>query len=787
MKIRKRYTFITLFGVPLLIWWLFFALPRPLFDAPYSTVLVDRSGALLSAHIASDGQWRFPARDSIPPKYVQALICFEDRYFYRHPGVNPFAIVRAMRQNIKEKRLVSGASTISMQVIRLAESRKGRALWDKCKEVLKALRLELRYSKQEILSFHAAHAPFGGNLVGLEAASWRYFGRSAHQLSWAETAMLAVLPNAPNLIHPGKHRKLLLAKRNRLLARMVDDNILSTEDYRLALLEPLPDRPHPIPSLAPHLLDRLHRRNTEKQYRTSLDLPLQNGTRNLVKLHHKRLSQNGIYNACALIIDIRSNKVLSYVANTPTSDAHAPNVDIIIAPRSTGSILKPFLYAAAMQSGLILPKSLLPDVPTQIAGYVPYNFDRDYDGAVPADEALSRSLNIPAVRLLQDYGVSKFYDRLKELGLSDLNYPADHYGLSLILGGAEASLWDLATAYTMMARKLHQYQIVQGQNKVSPYDDAPSLLEYSEGIHRFRSDMLPDAASVWLTFEAMTQLKKPSGHRLRDFVSGQRKIAWKTGTSFGFRDAWSIGVTPDYLVAVWVGNADGEGRPGLIGVEAAAPLMFDLFDQLAFDDYWFEAPYDQLRDVAVCRQSGYLATGYCTLKDTMAVHKSGRKTSSCPYHQRVSMDKTNSYRVSADCYPPHQMVYRSCFALPPSFEVYYKKNHPQYVGLPEYDPNCSPGDAPQIELIYPPKGARIYLPRNLDGSEGKFVFEAAHQSSSTKIYWHLDEEYIGSTQGAHQLQYLPKSGAHILTLIDQNGQELRQAFFVERNDTGSGL
>ncbi len=758
-------------------WWLFLSLPRPLFDDPYSLVMLDRNEALLSAGIAKDGQWRFPPSKSIPYKYEQALLCFEDQYFYRHPGINPLSIIRAAVQNYRSKRLVSGASTISMQVIRMAKKRKGRALSDKILEAFLAIRLELRFSKKEILSLHAAHAPFGGNVVGLEAASWRYFARSPHQLSWAESALLAVLPNAPNLMHPGKNRSLLLEKRNRLLARLAKKSILDSETYHLALLEPLPEKPQPLPSLTRHLAAHFRSSGHSAKLHTTIDKNLQVQSEQIVQNHSDRLAQNGISNACALIVDVRQNTLLSYVGNVNRSKQHAPDVDIIRAQRSSGSILKPFLFAAAQQSGLILPKTLLPDIPTQIAGFIPNNFNKNYDGAVPADEALSRSLNIPAVGLLLDYGLHNFYNVLKALGLSGLTQTPDHYGLSLILGGAEVSLWDLASAYTAMARQLNAYHHTDVK-KISHYDKIQPLKNPKQTKPKKTWEVF-DAGAIWLTFQALTNVNKPRGYGMLDFMTPKRRIAWKTGTSYGFRDAWAIGVTPDYVVAVWVGNADGEGRPGLLGVEAAAPLMFDLFERLPPTD-WFEAPYDRLRDLAVCTKSGYRASPLCS-SDTISVHKNAlTKSTKCPYHIMIHLDEKEQFRVDAQCYPADKIKHRPQFVLPPSYAHYYKKRHIEYPELPDFADGCHAHNEIPLEIIYPKEGAEIFLPRDLLGKKTSIVVQAAHSKSNATIYWHLDKEYIGSTRGDHQMAISPPKGQHTLLLVDEYGQEYRRSFKLGR-------
>ena len=416
-------------------------LPKDLFKGtPYATVVLDRGGELLGARIADDGQWRFPPCDTVPPRYAAALIQFEDRHFRWHPGVDPIALGRAVISNLKAGHVVSGGSTITMQVIRLSRGR-DRTLWQKLVEAVLATRLELRCSKKEILAMYASHAPFGGNVVGLEAAAWRYFGRPAGELSWAESATLAVLPNAPSTIHPGKGRDRLLEKRNRLLERLEKRGYIDGSTLESSLDEPLPDAPYPLPNLARHYVEK---QPHGKETRTGIDIHLQRQVEAAATRWSDELAMEGIADLSAVILDIHTGETIAYVGNaSPLRARNGSEVDIASSPRSTGSILKPFLYCAALQDGTILPRTILQDTPVNINGFTPQNFDLQFHGAVPAAEALARSLNVPAVHLLRAYGAPRFLEVLREAGLSTLDRDAADYGLSLILGGGEGTLADI--------------------------------------------------------------------------------------------------------------------------------------------------------------------------------------------------------------------------------------------------------------------------------------------------------------------------------------------------------
>lgn len=754
--------------VALMGYW--FCLPKPLFDADYSTVLESRNGELMGARIAGDAQWRFPQSSQIPEKFEKAIVEFEDRSFYQHPGVNPVAVGRAIIQNYKAGEVVSGASTLTMQVIRLAKKNPERTFWEKLKEMIQATRLELTHSKDEILAMYAAHAPFGGNTVGLEAASWRYFGRGPDQLSWAESAMLAVLPNSPALIHPGRNREALKAKRDRLLDRLYATEVIDSLTLSLSKLEALPQKPLPLPQTALHYLDQQYLSdNKGSRVRSSLDLSLQKRINQIVELHHQELSSNGIHNAAVVVLDVKKQEVLAYTGNTNAGRAHDEQVDVIRAPRSTGSILKPLLYMLKLNEGELLPNTLVPDVPSRFSEYSPKNFTRTYSGTVAASEALARSLNVPAVYMLQEFGVPKFHFYLNELGFSTINKAPDHYGLTLILGGAEATLWDVTSAYGSLAHLMNEYD---ARNPDSRYYRQVDF-ERSE-IWNPEFEISPGA--VWSTFEAMVDVNRPEGESFWRRFDGSRRVAWKTGTSYGNRDGWAVGITPEYVVGVWVGNADGEGRPDLTGIRTAGPLLFDVFNLLPKTD-WFEEPLYELENIEVCALSGHRKGQFCEKVDTVAVPKAGLKTKVCPYHQLVHVNDSGR-RVNSSCAELSEIKQKNWFVLPGDQEWYYRKSHPEYRSLPPMAAGCGEEPLSSMKMIYPFKASSIYVPVELDGETGKTVFEVAHRTPSAKIYWHLDDQYLGETERFHQYSLSPEPGKHTLVLVDENGERLEHRFQI---------
>lgn len=758
-----------------------FCLPRQLFHVPYSTVVTDRNDELLGARIASDGQWRFPPRETTPEKIKQCLITFEDKHFYHHWGVNPLSVGRAIYQNTKHKRIISGGSTLTMQTIRLARN-ESRTFGEKIIEMIWATRLEFRASKEEILSMYVSHAPFGGNVVGLDAAAWRYFGHSAEDLSWAESAMLAVLPNAPAMIHLSKGRKMLLSKRNRLLKQLLEKKIIDSSTYELAITEPLPDEPYPLPQIAPHLVSRFYKERNGQYTRSTIDRGMQTHIEDLAERWSNEFNRSDIRNLAILVIDIPTNQVIAYCGNVHFDRKQGGNqVDVIQAPRSTGSILKPFLYYAMLQEGSLLPDMLLPDIPININGFTPQNFSMQYEGAVPASEALARSLNIPAVTMLQRYGVPKFHNFLQQTGFKTITRSSSHYGLSLILGGAEATLWDVTNTYAQMGRSL----IPHPDSKLSEKKEAGIIMakgeekeEENETTQKSnQKNFIWDKGAVWQTFDALKEVNRPEEIDWKSIPSMQT-IAWKTGTSYGFRDAWAVGVTPRYAVGVWVGNATGEGKPGLVGAQTAGPVLFDIFNYLPASS-WFERPTGVFVDAEVCRQSGHLKGRFCEETDTILILPAGLRTDACPYHHLITLSADEKHRVYENCANTEPTLQKSWFTLPPVWEWYYKQHHPEYRPLPPFKAGCGEDTFQPMQFIYPPINAHIKLPKQLDGSRGFMTVELAHNDPNATLFWHLDDTYLTQTQDFHKISLQPAPGKHSLTAVDGEGNTVSTTFFIE--------
>lgn len=744
----------------------FVSLPKTLFTYPYSAVVNDSDGGLLGAKIANDGQWRFPPVDSVPDKFRTCITYFEDEYFEWHPGVNPMSILRAIWQNVRANKIVSGGSTLTMQTVRLWR-RKERSVWEKVKEMLLATSLEFTYSKNAILAMYASHAPFGGNVVGLGAASWRYYGVSPEQLTWSEMATLAVLPNQPSLIFPGRNQELLSAKRNRLLKKLLANKVFDSLTYELALLEPLPQKPKGLPAIASHLVIKTDRKDgNNRVIHSTIQRSFQREVDRILEKHHQLNVGNSIHNGAVLVANMSNGQVLAYVGNTKAGLEHSKDVNIIEAQRSTGSLLKPFLYASALDDALILPQSLLPDIPTFIGGFVPKNFNKTFDGAVPADEALTRSLNIPFVHLLRDYSYQKFHSQLRKIGFSNLRKSGSHYGLSLILGGAEFSLWDLTQCFLQFGQQ------GLGRSKLN-------MLSLSRDATVERKDVFPiSKEAAFITLKALLGVNRPGDEVSWERYGNSQQIAWKTGTSFGFKDAWAIGFSGGYVVGVWVGNASGEGRAGLTGVRKAAPIMFEVFDILPKTKS-FMPPSQNLKEITVCNSSGYKASRECENTKINFLLPSAVRTSTCPFHQHIYIDDTGQ-RISSTCATMAGKVPVSQFILPPNQAYYYKRRHANYNELPQWSSDCRKlrEDTPPMDLIYPRRDAVVFIPKELAGRKGKVVLELAHTSTDKKVYWQLDEFFLGTTERYHKLEIEANKGLHRLYIVDEDGYEITRDFTV---------
>lgn len=767
MKFTKKNVSIG-FGFTLaIVLFIFFTTPSPrnFFKNSYSTVVKSRNGELLIATVAEDNQWRFPIIDTIPFNFKICIIEYEDRRFYWHFGVDFLSIVRALWQNFKAGKIVSGGSTLTMQLVRMTKKPAKRSYLKKIWEIIQALSLEMKLTKEEILRYYASFAPFGRNIVGLEAAAWLYYGVSSKDLTLGQAATLAVLPNSPSLVYPGRNNEILLNKRNFLLKKLYKKNKITESQYKQALLESLPTFPKINYKIATHILNRVINDGLKgTMINSTIDYDLQARVQMSLNKYAKNIEQMKVYNVAAIVIDVETNEVLAYCGNRTDTNAYESYVDVINSPRSPGSLLKPFLYCACIQDGLITPYSLIPDIPTFFKGFHPQNFSRKYEGAVFASDALARSLNVPAVYMLRDYSVTKFVHLLASLGFTTIKKSPDFYGLSLILGAVDIKLYEIVGVYASMARALNNH--VFNLEKTN-YVEMPKYTKKNEKC-KIKMPLKFGIAEIWYTFDAMKEVKRKDDEQMWKLFSSKQTIAWKTGTSFGKKDAWAVGITPKYVVGVWVGNATGEGVAGLTGVDLASPLLFEIFDFLPKSP-WFTMPSDLMVPVEICSKSGFKAGPNCENSKVVYLPQSCLNVPTCPYHKIVNLDSTQKWQVNTDCENFSKIVSKKWFVLPPLMEYFYMQKDAQYKALPPFRNDCKQQSWHNLfEIIYPTNNSKVYI-IDENKNSGKLVFQAVHKKSDAVLYWHLDDSLIGTTQTNHTLFLRPSVGKHILVVYDNFG------------------
>ncbi len=760
--IKKRfYTFLLLL-IPL-IW--FLLPPSELFTCDYSRAVLSRDGELLRVWLTEDEQFRFPPSNTpLPEKYITAVTTYEDQRYYSHLGVDLLSIGRATIANIKAGSVVEGGSTITMQLARLSNPA-DRTVVSKISEAFRAVRISLHYSKDEVLKLYSAHLPMGGNIVGLESASFRYYGKPPVELSWAEAALFAVLPNAPGMIDISRKREALLQKRNGLLEQLHAKDLLSDIDFALAVDEPLPEKVNRIPFEAPHFSRFLLNSCDETLIHSTLDRYTQQTLEDAIERYQFQLNGVGVENSAVMIADVKSAEVLAYAGsqNFFATEQHGM-VDGVQARRSTGSLLKPILTAALIDRGPFTPQTMLQDIPTYYGTFAPQNANHVFGGVVSLHDALTQSLNVPFVRLLNYYGNREFYDLIERGGV-DLPKSANHYGLSLVIGGAEASLWDMMNLYLPLSGD-------GSVRRLSPTKDDSTV------IH----DTLFSAGSAALTRDIMTNLIRPGFEQYRSsFANGDGKIAWKTGTSYGHKDGWAVGFSGEYLIGVWVGNFSGEGNPAIGGAKLAAPLLFSLFGSLRSpDDSLPELPLNNLDYFPVCAGSGYPAGDNCDSITNLLLPISRTNRTTCPYHRVITVDKTTGEQLCSACWSGKNAESDTVLIYPPAARQLYHNRGYDVDTLPVHNPHCNAEkSAHAIELVYPTDGITIFLPRNFDTTREKLIFNAIHRRDSAELFWYLDQNFIGTTSGENKLTVDSIAiGEHTLFVQDSEGSRAGVKFSV---------
>jgi penicillin-binding protein 1C len=753
--------------------WLALPMGDP-FPPAYSRVVYDAQGELLRATLSPDQQIRFPlTSDTLPAKYVTAVTACEDRRFFMHPGIDPFSLVKALFVNISHGRRVRGASTIAMQVIRLSKPCR-RTYFNKAIECAVALKLSFHFSKRDILALYAAQAPMGGNTVGLEAASWRYFGKSLSQITWAQAALFTVLPNAPSLLNPQKKRPLLKAKRDRALRLLWRRGSIDSMTCALSCREPLPLSKNCIPFTAPHFTELVLKQSPKAVVATTLDSKIQQQAMEIISVYRTQYAAQGIHNIAALIVHTSTGAIAGYIGSADFADTvHDGRVDGIMANRSTGSLLKPFLAARVLDRGPYILESMLQDVPTFYGSFYPQNASREYAGLVTMQQMLIQSLNVPAVRLLYWYGVNDFYTDLKNCGLSGLFRSSDAYGLSLILGGAESSLFDLIRLFNGLGN-------LGAMRPLYGLEDTTASRLSNRDTSRFCSE-----GAAWLILNTLNKLNRPGSEYYWQFFTGQVPVAWKTGTSFGQKDAWAIGVNSQWTIGVWVGNFNGEGNMALGGAQSAGPILFQLFNALSDKSrsLWFKKPEYDLVRFTVCKASGLLPGSNCADTITAEKPRHAYQSQACPFHRSFLAGRKKGFTLCSRCWAGIDTMWKVKVVYPPSVRSVLASRGFAVDSLPGHNPQC-PVAHPRssIEIVYPVHNISIIVPRNLSGAYEKVVFKAEYQRPGGHLFWYLNGDFIAETINRHTVAVDLPQNIYKLAVQDAEGETVVVRFKAYRKE-----
>ncbi len=745
--------------------WIVFPVPHERLKRPSSTFIYSREGHLLNCFTSSDRFWRKPVTlDRVSPLLLESVLTCEDRWFYWHPGVNLISLVQAAVDNIRAGEFVRGGSTITMQIARMIEP-KERTIPNKLVEMLRAVQLELSYSKDELLEAYLNLAPYGGNIEGVGAASYFYFGKEPDKLSVSEVAVLTALPNSPTRFRPDRDLNACLNHRNKVLAQLYEEGFVSRTDYEQALKEEIPVARVSQVATAPHFCQSMIAEYpNEAEIHATLDYDLQVICERLARSYQVGLSANGIHNLAVVVLDNHSGDVLAMIGSANFSDVeHHGQVNNALAPRSPGSALKPFVYALGFDKGIISPALRVEDLPVNYAGYVPVNYDEKYHGVVSISEALIQSLNVPAVNLTAKVGLKDLCNVLRAGGVTTLTRQPAEYGLPLILGSGEVNLVELSGMYAGLAC---------GGRSVS----VKCTLQESDS----RSTRLFSEESAYLVTEILAELKRPDLPSSWEFTVGRPKVAWKTGTSYGRKDAWAIGYDPDYTVGVWAGNSNAEGSIAIVGAEIAAPLMFDVFGAIREGDEsrWFQPPAG-IDERAVCAVSGQVAGDACP--DRIGEHfiVGVSPAATCTVHQTILVDSRTGCSVCRYCAVPERTKETTVETWPPRLASWLAEQ-----GIvrrqPPHNPLCRGALAGEGPVIVSPERDAVYTLRSsVPDQYEQILFRASLPLDSRRAHWFIDGQLFATASSDSGVFFLPKQGQHRVLCVDSYGRSASVDFVVK--------
>ncbi|MEW6618325.1 MAG: penicillin-binding protein 1C [bacterium] len=725
--------------ISLILFLLFFPLPQKL-NCSYSKIVRASDGKVLRIFLSTDEKYRiFLPKSAISPLFVQTTITYEDKFFYRHPGINPVSFFRAFYKNIKAKRITQGGSTITMQLARILEP-KPRTIKNKLIEIFRAFQLELHFSKDKILELYLNLAPYGGNIEGIGAASISYYGRLPDNLTPAEVAFLVSLPQRPHKSSPQKVLKIMLSKK-----------LISKREYDLARVSSFPSKKIPFPFEAPHTCDFLVSRFPQlNDIHSTIDTNIQKKVENILSSYKKKIEEMGASNASVVVMENKTRKIRALIGSLDYFDKeNRGQVRGFYAFRSPGSALKPFLYIMAIEDGLINPETLMEDAPYRFENYEPENFSRQFLGLATAEDSLSFSLNLPFILMLKRYGYQKFLNRISEGGLVGPLSPSS-YGLPIITGGMDIRLIDLTNLYLTLSRGGFH-------NEWRLLEDTPTKKE----------KLLFKPPAVLLGLNALSKRDRPDAPNLALYTIPKKKVYWKTGTSYGRRDGWSLGFDCDYTVGVWVGNFSGEGSDKLIGALIASPIMFDIIRAIGDEKdkkfFWEEPAKTDLETAYVCKFSGYKPSPYCFEKKEVSVLKNNHPYVECPFHKKFIIEKKTGFRASPfKEYKPGELTEKIFLVYPASVQKVLKGNKE-----PQFPPECRVVEKSNLNVISPVDGEIYFIPKGV--RDANFIPLQAFNSCGD-IQWFINDKYRGKTKSGEVFQIEPIWGRMKIVVYDDKGE-----------------
>ncbi len=730
----------------------------------YSKTIYDRNGKVLQSFLNSGEKWRLKLElHELNPMLEKAFLAKEDRWFYFHPGFNPASILRAAVQNIIKNKRTSGASTITMQVVRLLRPQQ-RSYLNKIQEIFNAIQLEIHYTKAEILALYFNLAPYGSNIEGIKSASLIYFQKNPDRLSLAEVATLTLIPNRPSSLRLGQNNQKIQKARNILLKKYKANGLFSNKLIENALAEPLVAKRLPIPKLAPHFCQKIKTDQNGNNIFTSLDATRQQIAEDITRKYSKRLASININNAAVLVVDNRTKQVLAYVGSQNFNDNNfAGQVDGVQAIRSPGSTLKPLLYGLAFDRGLATPKTSILDVPINFDGYQPENFDQDFHGKVSYTYALANSLNIPAVKILDEVSAANMIETLKKCEFKTINRKSKELGLSLILGGCGVNLAELTALFSAF-----------GTNG----EFSPLKFNSNENIQKKVRILSPE--SNYLVTSILAQITRPDLPNNFNYTYRLPRIAWKTGTSFGKKDAWSIGYNADYTVGVWLGNFDGTGVPELSGANMATPLLFEIFNAIAYNQpqNWFIEP-QKLKGRIICLETGDIPADFC--KNTgIDLHLPGiSKTKQCTHLKQIFCSQKLKISYCTSCQPA---IVDTVLApnLAPELLAYYQSKKISYIKNYPHNPACSRIFSDNnLKITFPIKNSTYYL-NTTEKQQLSLSCQASNEIE--KVFWYANNKFLGQRKPAETLLYMPEPGQNTIYCLDDKSRSDQIKFMVKLID-----